>query len=77
MKHQADPSRSLPRRLVAGSRVFSKTIATFGLLGGQLGLFDPKDQPMEIVRQIRDDIKKRVTALVNSRGWSGHSGGNS
>ena len=27
-------------------------------------LQDPKDQPMEVVRQIRDDIKSRVAALV-------------
>lgn len=33
-------------------------------------LQDPKDQPMEIVRQIRDDIKSRVTILVNARSWS-------
>ena len=40
-------------------------------------LQDPKGQPMEVVRQIRDDIKSRVTALVTSRGWSGHSEGDS
>ena len=33
-------------------------------------LQDPKDQPMEIVRQIRDDIRARVTALVTARDWS-------
>ena len=36
-------------------------------------LQDPKNQPMEIVRQIRDDIKNRVAALVTSRGWRGPS----
>jgi len=35
-------------------------------------LQDPKDQPVEVVRQIRDDIKRRVTALVDSRGWSAY-----
>jgi arsenate reductase len=40
-------------------------------------LQDPKDQPIEVVRQIRDDIKSRVTALVTSRGWSRHSEGDS
>ena len=33
-------------------------------------LQDPKGQPIEVVRQIRDDIKSRVTALVTSHGWS-------
>lgn len=32
-------------------------------------LDDPKGQPMEAVRRIRDDIKKRVTELVNERKW--------
>jgi arsenate reductase len=40
-------------------------------------LQDPKDQPMEVVRRIRDDIKRRVTALLDSRGWSGQSEGSS
>jgi arsenate reductase len=40
-------------------------------------LQDPKGQPIEVVRQIRDDIKTRVIALVTSRGWSGHSEGDS
>ena len=40
-------------------------------------LQDPKDQPMEVVRQIRDNIKSRVSALVTSRGWSGRSEGSS
>lgn len=33
-------------------------------------LDDPKDQPVEKVRQIRDDIKKRVAELVKERKWS-------
>jgi arsenate reductase len=32
-------------------------------------LDDPKGQPIEHVRQIRDDIEKRVRALAGSRGW--------
>jgi arsenate reductase len=31
---------------------------------------DPKDQPIEAVRPIRDEIQRRVAALVKSRGWS-------
>jgi protein-tyrosine-phosphatase len=31
---------------------------------------DPKDQPLEAVRQIRDDVRNRVRALVRARHWS-------
>ena len=33
-------------------------------------LDDPKGQPIETVRRIRDEIKKRVQALVKERKWS-------
>jgi len=32
-------------------------------------LADPKGQPLERVRQIRDDIRDRVAALVRAREW--------
>jgi arsenate reductase (thioredoxin) len=32
-------------------------------------LDDPKDQPVEGVRRIRDDIKKRVAELIKERKW--------
>ena len=32
-------------------------------------LDDPKDQPLEIVRQVRDDIERRVKALIQERKW--------
>lgn len=32
-------------------------------------LQDPKKQPVETVRRIRDDIRERVTALQQARGW--------
>ena len=32
-------------------------------------LADPKSQPLETVRRIRDDIQRRVKSLVASRGW--------
>ena len=32
-------------------------------------LDDPKGQPVETVRRIRDEIKKRVTELVKERKW--------
>ena len=31
---------------------------------------DPKDQPIEVVRRIRDDIRDRISALVHARHWS-------
>ncbi len=33
-------------------------------------LEDPKGQPLERVRAIRDEIQKRVAALVDGRGWA-------
>ena len=32
-------------------------------------LSDPKNHPVTEVRQIRDDIRDRVAALIESRGW--------
>ena len=34
-------------------------------------LEDPKGQPIERVRQIRDEIRQRVAALLDKEGWSG------
>jgi len=34
-------------------------------------LEDPKGKPIERVREIRDDVRDRVTSLVNDRGWGG------
>jgi len=31
---------------------------------------DPKGQPLERVREIRDQIRERVFSLVESRGWN-------
>ena len=31
---------------------------------------DPKDRPIAEVRAIRDDIRQRVLALIESRGWA-------
>ena len=33
-------------------------------------LADPKGQSAEMVRSIRDDIRQRVSALVEDRGWN-------
>jgi arsenate reductase len=32
-------------------------------------LADPKDRPLEEVRTIRDDVRRRVAELVRARGW--------
>lgn len=32
-------------------------------------LADPKGKPLEMVRQIRDEIRARVVALASERGW--------
>jgi arsenate reductase (thioredoxin) len=32
-------------------------------------LRDPKNQPIEVVREIRDDIRRRVAGLVKARRW--------
>jgi arsenate reductase len=32
-------------------------------------LSDPKGRPLEEVRRIRDEIRDRVTALIEARGW--------
>lgn len=33
-------------------------------------LEDPKSQPLARVREIRDDVRRRVAALVETRGWA-------
>jgi arsenate reductase len=37
-------------------------------------LDDPKDQPLERVREIRDEIRRRVTQLVDAQGWAAREG---
>jgi arsenate reductase len=32
---------------------------------------DPKGQPLEYVRQIRDEIRKQVRGMVQANGWGG------
>lgn len=33
-------------------------------------LQDPKGQPLELVREIRDDVRRRIDALVRERGFA-------
>src|SRR5262249_22720559 len=37
---------------------------------------DPKGRPLDEVRRIRDDIRDRVSSLLNVRGWQKASGRN-
>ena len=32
-------------------------------------LRDPKDRPLDEVREIRDDVRRRVVALIDAGGW--------
>ncbi len=41
-----------------------------GVERDEWALPDPKGRPIEEVRAIRDDIRARVAALVEARGWS-------
>jgi arsenate reductase len=43
-----------------------------GLARDDWPLPDPGNRPLSEVREIRDEIKARVTALIASRGWGGH-----
>ena len=40
-----------------------------GLERDEWPLTDPKNRPVAEVRQIRDEIRDRVAALIESRGW--------
>jgi arsenate reductase (thioredoxin) len=76
-----DLSSQKPQRLTESLASDAKLLVTMGcgdecpyvpgLKTEDWALPDPKNQPVEVVRQIRDDIKKRVSALVTSRAWSG------
>jgi arsenate reductase len=74
-----DLSPSIPRRLNACLAMAAGNIVTMGC-GQDLPFFagvsreewpvdDPKGQPLERVREIRDEIRRRVTAMIDARGW--------
>jgi arsenate reductase len=46
-----------------------------GLRRDDWPLEDPKGKPIERVRQIRDEIRGRVEALLDQEGWSGATHG--
>jgi arsenate reductase len=41
-----------------------------GLRRADWPLEDPKGKPVERVREIRDDVKRRVTELLDTEGWA-------
>jgi arsenate reductase len=45
-----------------------------GLRRDDWPLPDPKGQPMDRVREIRDDIRKRIEGLVATEGWARRRG---
>ncbi len=75
-----DLSHAEPRRLTDDLAAGATLLITMGcgdecpLIPGlerdDWPLADPKDQPIEVVRGIRDDVAQRVQELVQARGWA-------
>jgi arsenate reductase len=74
-----DLSGAQPRLLTQGVAEQAQLLVTMGcgeacpyvpgLARLDWELSDPKDQPLAVVRGIRDDIRERVSALVRARDW--------
>jgi len=74
-----DVSGARPQRLTAELAQGAALLVTMGcgeacphvpgLVRDDWPLPDPKGQPMEVVRGIRDAVRDRVRALLASRGW--------
>jgi len=74
-----DVSRATPRLLTPELAQTANLLVTMGcseecpyVPGVEVqdwDLQDPKDQPVEVVRKIRDDIRKRIAAVVKAREW--------
>lgn len=74
-----DLSQARPRLLTAELAAGSRLLVTMGcgencpfvpgLEVEDWALPDPKGQPLERVRQIRDEVRRRVEELVARRGW--------
>ncbi len=75
-----DLSGMQPKRLTATLAAGARLLVTMGcgeecpyLPGVEVqdwALADPKGQPQDRVREIREEIRRRVEALVNARGWA-------
>jgi arsenate reductase len=74
-----DVSRARPQRLTHEVAAGARLLVTMGcgeecpfvpgLEREDWSIADPKRQPPERVRAIRDDIRRRVERLVEARGW--------
>jgi len=75
-----DLAGSIPRLLTAELAAGARLLVTMGcgescpvvpgLQRDDWPLSDPKGQPIERVREIRDQIREQVRQLVETRGWS-------
>jgi len=80
-----DVSAGTPQRLTAELAREARWLITMGcgdecpvvpgVMRADWPLADPADQPLERVRAIRDEIRRRVAALVISRGWASPENG--
>jgi arsenate reductase len=76
-----DLSRCRPQRLTDELAKRASLLVTMGcgdecpyvpgLARDDWALRDPKDEPIDQVREIRDEIQARVWDLIESRGWTG------
>lgn len=74
-----DLSRQRPQRLTVAMAKDAQLLVTMGcgdecpyvpgLERDDWPLEDPKDQSIEMVRRIRDEVRDRVAALIRSNGW--------
>ena len=75
-----DVSENRPRRLTADLAQGAALLVTMrcgaqspyvpGLATDDWPLTDPKGQPIDAVRKIRDDVRRRVVELIQARGWA-------
>jgi arsenate reductase (thioredoxin) len=75
-----DISRNRPQRLTEDLAREATLLITMGcgdecpylpgLQRDDWPLIDPKNRPLDEVREIRDDIRRRVAALLTARGWA-------
>ena len=49
--------------------IVSAKVASDGTISVDYQVTDPKGLPMSQVRRIRDEIRDRVSALIDARGW--------
>jgi arsenate reductase len=79
-----DLSQARPQLLTTDLAVGARHLVTMGcgeecpylpgLKVEDWALDDPKGQSIERVREIRDDVRRRVEGFVREHGWSGQAG---